>query len=109
MCLLTYFHSLFFLYVLYYPPPPPLPTRILINTLIPPLSLNRHLLTHFVKSHQPAFLYQGSILISEFGDAKHNGIYETVLFNMVSGFSETVFSVLTDLSAFTNNPEVKEQ
>jgi hypothetical protein len=36
-----------------------------------------------------------------------NKSYEEVLFGMISGFSDTVFAHLTDLQAFTNNPEVE--
>ena len=72
-----------------------------------------HLLTHFAGEADPAFLYAGSICVTEFGrdfvSRGENLTYGSVLLNMVQRFSEIVFNRLVTLDAFSDQSEMVEE
>ena len=71
-----------------------------------------HLLTHFAQRGDAAFLYIGYICVGEFGlDSSRNESvqYGGVLMNMIQRFSDIAFSRLTNLAAFTSQPDMVEE
>jgi len=63
-----------------------------------------HLVEHFRKSPQPAYLYTASILITELGTSSPQPLLQ-----MLTNLSEAAFSRLPSLEAFTAQPDMVEE
>jgi hypothetical protein len=70
-------------------------------------AMAQHLGSHFARSPQPAYLYTGSILITELGGLP---AHEPQLMHMLQGLSDAAFARLNvGLAAFTQQPEMVEE